>query len=144
MTWWLLLAPNPLPEHWKRACSSNPFKQLDVSGTAPALPQLPGGRFLTKFFLAQLEDFKSVPVWVFFQSGLCLRGPSKVLLLPCETSRHASSFNTDRSRLAQFRGLLLGAKLKIFREGMHPSDREHFFTMLLISCGNIGMQWECC
>lgn len=130
----LPLAPNPLPEHWKRAYSSScsfPFKQLDVSGTAPALTQLPGERFLAKFFLAQLEDFESVPVWLFFQSGLCLRVPSKVLLLPCETSRHASSFNTDRNRLAQLTGLLWGAKLKIFREGMHPNDRKQFLPCCL-------------
>lgn len=75
------MAVLPLPEHWKRACSSScsfPFKQLDVSRTAPATTQCPGGRFLTKLFLAQLEDMKSVPVWVFFQSQLCLRGPSNL------------------------------------------------------------------
>lgn len=142
----LLLAPNTLPEHWKRAYSSNCSFHLS-NWMYQELPQLwPSSQeedSLLSFFLAQLEDFKSVPIWVFFQSQLCLRGPSKVLLLPCETSRHASSFNTDRNRLAQLTGLLLGTKIKIFREGMHPNDRG-VFTTLFISCGSIGMQWECC
>lgn len=79
--------------------------------------------FLLCLFLAWLRDFKSVSIWVFFQSELCLGEPSKVLLLLCEPSRHASSFNTDRNRLAPLRGVLFGLKLEIFRDGMHPNDR---------------------
>lgn len=54
-------------------------------------------------------------------------------LLPCETSRHASSFNADRNRLAPLTGLLLGANLEIFREGMHPNETEQFLPCCLSS-----------
>lgn len=103
-------------------------------------PSLQDEDFLLCLFLAWLGDFKSVSIWVFFQSELCLGEPSKVLLLlPCETSRHASRFNTDRNRLAPLRGVLFGLKLEIFREGMHLNYREQF----LPHCVSLVEAWEC-
>ena len=125
----LLLATKAPQEHWKRARSSScssPFNQLDASGITPSSDPAPKRKICYLVFSWLSQEIADQRLFESSFSLSCVCGePRKVLLLPRETTRRASSFNTDRNRLAPLRGLL-GVKLDIFRKGMHRDDRGPF------------------